>query len=735
MRHVLVVASQCAAEEELPGLAEVADGVFGALTDPRVGGCVESPVPGAARMRAGAADRREVDGAVREAILRAGAAGAVLVLVFIGHGQAPDDAATLHFLARDSRPGEMAGAVDVGALLAAAADQPGVDGVIALLDTCQAAAGAPGGPALTGGYAQGLKRVAVLMAATARRPAYDLDFSRELTALLRRGVPDAGPLLSPRTVKAGLGERLLRQDTTYLEYDGDPGAPATGLWLARNTRHSVSTTGALGPLGAAELHDALAEWTQADPGTAWTPDALDRLARSAAASLDPAALRVRETAEALLAAVATGRFLTDWATGLSTPHLRTAIVTVNRMAAAPGTPPLAPPAAVGGSELLRHLLEFAVLRTTPALLSGGPGASGGPGGALARCVVAVAGACGLDPGDPAVLGWARGADAVIALNDAREAYAGLREDHVPRLVISLHAAPVDWPESLAGFLRVGDRARHQREFACVPTRSGVEERLPEIVEWAESLLPAGEPLRHVDIAAPSAVLAEWHPEHVPTGLYELGADRTVTLRWARRLGVPRRLRGINGEARRRLALLDAGPTGGEAPVDWLDPVTAQDTTALKGLLRMRRFQRAIGVDHRPAPPRLAELLETLLPYTPVLFWPGAGEGRAGDAHRDCLGLLWPRLPAGFGEAYQRRRLADAGVPAPHLPPAEQRLLDALAELRTVWHDRDWLDFCLWYEGAAPPPEPASPEPASPEPPPTGPTPPEPTPTSTPEDPT
>ncbi|MER5770783.1 vWA-MoxR associated conflict system protein [Streptomyces sp. NPDC001985] len=708
-RQALVVATQCARERKLTGLAPVAAALFDALTDPRTGGCEPSGADGTDEVRSGAATRQLIDETVRAAIKCAGEAGAVLVLVFIGHGQAPADATTLHYMANDSAPGEAGGSVDVGALLAAAADQPGIGGVVALVDTCHAAAGAPPAANLAGGYAQGLKRVTVLAATAAHRPAYSLDFSRALTSVLREGVPDAGEFLLPRHAKRVLGGKLSNQNVMINDFDGDPDA-VDELWLAHNACHLPAggrPGGCLGETGGADLADALAAWPGAPlpPPGGWTRAELVALTARAIGSPAPEALWVREVAGALVAAVDTAAFLTGWASGLTTARLRDAVTLVNRLSATsgPAHPPLRPPAGLTGGELLRHLLEYAALRTAPA-------SAGGTGGGLARCVAAVADVCGLDCSDGPAREWARRTDAVIALADARDGIAELRARREPRLVISLHAARVDWPESLSVWLREGDRCDHRQEFGCEPTRAGVEEMLPEILDWAEALLPPGAPVRHVDIVAPSSVLLSWQPERARAGLYELGVDRTVTLRWAHRLSVPGRLGRMNRVAREQLRALAEPAPGGRAPVDWLDADAAGDLAALGEFLRIGRYQRAIGVDHRP--PHLAEVADALLPYTPILLWPGAEDGRAGTEQRRSLDELWSRLPAGFGDAYRRRRHADAGL-APAPGTDDGPLLDALAELRAVWHDLEWLDFCQWFETArspAPSPAPAHPSP-------------------------
>ena len=115
---------------------------------------------------------------IRDAIRYAAERQATLVLAFLGHGTIPGDESSLYYMAPNSVPQDRTLAVNVPVLLTEAADAAGVDGLIALLDTCHAAGGTV--DTVLTGVRDGQVRYEMLMASGATEEAYDLAFSREL---------------------------------------------------------------------------------------------------------------------------------------------------------------------------------------------------------------------------------------------------------------------------------------------------------------------------------------------------------------------------------------------------------------------------------------------------------------------------------------------------------------------------------------------------------------------------
>ncbi|MEU6555867.1 hypothetical protein ABZ915_37310 [Streptomyces sp. NPDC046915] len=691
VRHALVVATQCpAAGQELSGLLTRAEELHRLLTDPEIGACVPSDPDGGGALRSGEVTARQIEDGVQAAARRANEAGAELVLAFLGHGQTPMGDATLYYMAHGTEPGQAAGSVPVGKLVAEAGDLPGVKGVITLIDTCHAGAGAPDTQALAGGFSLGNNRHSVLMAAAAHQKAYDLGFSRELASLLRNGVQGGGELLTASSLKLALTDRILKQNCETFGRDGDPNA-VEELWVALNVRRPAWTPSRrIGPLGSQDLGEALAAWPgQPAPVGGWNRQALRELRDRAEAAASTGALRVRPVADGLLHAGLTGDMIHEWAgRALTTPALRSVAADLNHAyeAANPSCDPLRPPKWVQGTALLQYILEHAALRTP---------LRGDPVGRLAQAVAAVADRCGLDPEDERVGAWARRVDGLAELSDAVARQAGLRRDRTWRLVISLHAARVDWPESLSVWLRDGASGEHHEDFPCEPSRAGVERQFPKIIEWAWQKVPGGARIKNIDVVVPAPLLVTWEPEKAQAGRSVLGADdRTVVLRWTGRLAVPGHLAGMNEADRDRLKRLEEQhPGDGGAPVDWLADSDTRDTGQLAQRLSLGLYDRAIGLDHRP--PHVAELVEILLAHTPILLWPRTDAD--GDAReRGCVDVYWERLPGQFIEAYRRRWQAEAGGPVRPGRPDDDHLA-GLAGLRAAWHDLDWLDFCRWFE--------------------------------------
>ncbi|WP_030992325.1 hypothetical protein [Streptomyces sp. NRRL S-1813] len=676
-RHCLVIAPQCAELGLLEGLEGLAHSLYGLLTDHWTGACAGAPAAGSAVLSGSSVCQAQIEAAIRDAARRAGEAGAVLVLALLGHGITPGQNPTLYLMAGDSRADVIATAVNVGRLLTEVLETPGLPGVLALVDTCRAGGATPDLKAVDAGVQQGATRLSLLMSVGARQDAHGLAFTRGLVQVLTQGVSGAGEFLRPSSVLDAVRTAAPGQDARLVEYDG--ALFGERLWLARNALRHDRCGSVLGPTGTEELDRALQPLGGAEllTGSVTGPDVLERLrgtlraTSSACPSEQSWALRVLD---GLLDCLRTIELLMSWpGRPLTSERLRRATAVGSGRS---GTP--LPDTA--GTELLRDAVEYLRMRaprvgetgTTP----------------LARFVAALAAEDQLARDDARLTAWAHSVRAAVELSDAFDAQ---RQQHTRsrlRLVVSLHSAVADdWPETLETWLLDRGEVHAHQSFDCSPDQAGVEQRLAGALRWASRRAKeVGAPLQRVEIAASAALLLRWRPEEIDFG-ERLGVAHDVVLRWSERLCPPDHLWWINDRARERLEAMSEGGTG--APVDWLGEPETVRTQELSERLRHGAYQRAVALGHRP--PRFEQVMEVLLAHAPIVLWPGGDRG-VPDRYRNSLDRFWHLLPTEFSEAYRR-----SWGPK---PPAQADGREHLAELRSVWHDPEWLDFCDWFEQCA-----------------------------------
>ncbi|MER5500469.1 MULTISPECIES: hypothetical protein [unclassified Streptomyces] len=672
-RHLLVVAPQCASMRHLTRLGEAASALHAALVDPDTGDCA----PGLPDGRSLIVDERLTSNWIRtligEAISHAEDRGASLVLALLGHGFVPGSTHTLYLMGADSVEDAPERAVNVGELLAAAANRPGIPGVLGIVDTCHAAGATPPGQDLTGGAGNGRSRLAVLMSASLTQQAVDLSFSRALTGLIRKGVPGAGPLLGADDVQRALRGSVVGQDVTVFQHDGDPFATGR-LWVTRNAQdRGADPGGLLGRLAHEDLTEAFGALPAAVPAPHVphdVPSALDALKALGCLPPSPARDRAREAVLFALTALRTVGFLRGWIGGeLTTARLRQALRALLASEHRALSSPL--PEFTDVAILDRLAFDHSVTRS-----------NGKP--SVAEFVVRLALASGKDLASSELHAWARSVDAQQELNDAVAKVLDDREDQQLRLAVGLDSSLTGgWPETVSAWLLRDGELLERQDFDC-PTvdRAGAEAAVEEAAVWAEDHAEAlGLRLRWLDIAVPSGVLLEWRPEEAGRGL-RFGVQYDVVLHWSRRLAPDPLLRRIQGAVNERWEEI-AACTG--VPVDWLDASETSERPPLQGKLRDGMYRRAIGLTHHAGLDD--QLMEILLSYTPVLLWPQGAEGFPVDRHH-CLEPQWLTMPEGLGRAYQRRW---RGEYAGHL-----------ADLRAVWDDRAWLRFCRLVRTTVPP---------------------------------
>ncbi|WP_230396076.1 vWA-MoxR associated conflict system protein [Streptomyces blattellae] len=671
-RHVLVIAAQCGSMVRLTRLGRAARDLHAVLTDPVLGGCARRIGAHRSLLIGDDLSPEDVRTAMGEAVARARADSAVLIVALLGHGFTPPQQTDLYYMVGGSTTESTGSAVHVGQLLSDAADTAGVDGVIALVDTCHAGGAVPDARRLAGGVRSGRARLAVLTAALAGQDARDLKLTFALTEVLRQGVAGAGSALYvDRTLTGTLRERVGGQAVGRAEYDNDPYA-LQGLWLARNARHPAAGSGeCVGPLGRRVLREAVEMWRRTaripERLTLTVLEELHDFARTGRPGDETEPLwreRVAEVTTALLECVRVADLVDDTLDDALTSDL---LRTAGRLA---GFPPVPEDGA-----LLRDLLEYAALRAQPA-------DSGRPGQGLARFLAALADLAGLGTEHSPLRAWARQHRLTTAFNDALKDFTADREQQRLRLVISLAGAWTGWPEEVEAYLVRGGADRPaQWSTRCVPPDPvGVGLAIGKALSWARGQLPAPDLLVHVDVAAPAHLVARWQPEEAMIGQHFLGAHHSVMVRWSGRLDPAAGNAETNDAARKSLQAMAAC---GRVPVEWVDAGILHDRPGLEFALRAGQYATAVGVDHHPED--LPDLLELLLPYAPIVLWPRQDARPADDRLRRVVRQQWHTLPGGFVDAYRARW------------KAHRDCLLCLGDIRAVWHDEYWLEFCRPFE--------------------------------------
>ncbi len=512
----------------------------------------------------------------------------------------------------------------------------------------------------------------MLPAAVAGEAARDLKLTFAVTEVIREGLADAGgALYVDRTLTETLRRRVGPQTVGRAEYDNDPCA-LQRLWLARNARHTAVASGeSVGPLGRQVLREAVEMW-RTPAGSLperLTPTVLEELrdfavAGRAEGEADPVwRERVVEVTTALRECVRLSDLVED-AVGdtLTSDLLRTA----GRLA---GLPPLPE-----GGRLLPGLLEYAALRAQPA--------DGEPGAGLARFLAAVADLTGLGGEHSPLRAWAREHRVTTWFNDALRDFAADREQQRLRLVISLAGGWTGWPEEVEAHLVRGgtERPAQWTSPRVSPDRAGAVRAIEQALSWARGQLPAPDLLVNVDVAAPAHLVAEWWPEEETVGHHFLGAHHTVVVRWSGRLDPAKGNAEANDAARKSLQAMAAC---GQVPVEWVDARILHDRGGLEFALRAGQYATAVGVDHHPED--LPDLLDLFLPYAPIVLWPRPDVPAADDRMRSVVRQQWHTLPGGFADAYRDRWKAHQDCPT------------CLGDVRAVWHDEHWLEFCRPFE--------------------------------------
>lgn len=640
-RHVLVVGTQCRNMTRLDRLESAATDLYEVLVDPAHGAC-QPGLPSRSALLVGELEQGEIEAAVRGAVEHAARRSAALVLALLGHGFVPGGQTTLHLMAAGSREGVANTGVNVPALLEAAVDRINVRGVIALVDTCNAAGAMPSVPALTAGSQQGSTRLDLLMASMVGRAAVDFSMTRALVGLLRAGVGD-DPTLDLDTLIADLRREVEPRVIAFHRYNGAAG----DLWLSRNPRVAASAR-RLGSYGYARyrtiMHRAFPELSELPLVT----EAVQMMGNLQDAP-------TRTDLEDLLVVMRTVDLLRK-------PPLRDVITaqSLRRAARVPLPPDLFAPGSTTEAEVVAYLA-----------LNPPVGQSGRA--QLLRLVLTLAADTGCDLDSDLIQRWIEELGLLVLANGIRRELTERRATEQVRLIVSLHASLTgDWPEVVTAWLLHGDEDVDRAQFPCSPTADGVTSAIFEAVDRAHDIAEGrGVTLRRVEVAAPTELLLSWRPEEIESGI-RLGWDHDVVLHWSERLKQSGDRRRMIRSMRERLRSEQDQRT----PFSVLRAADLSDPARLHEQLRNRVLRTAVALGCRP--PDAESLLTLLLTYTPIVIWPDSADP-GGDP---TAGLIeaWHELPSGFVAAY-RERWRDPCV------------RHAVADLRAVWDDETWLDFC------------------------------------------
>ncbi len=232
-RRLLVIGSQCEAfgdAARLEFLPRAAEELYAVMTDPNLGQCLPARPEGGLLIDPAVNEARS---AIIDSFCRASEQQATLIVAYIGHGKYAHE--RFYLLPRDA---EVPPRADTAVHLVELIDelytnQPGIDGLVVLIDSCYAGVGAVGAARHWSDDLSWKRRFEVLTA-TSDRPAYDGCFTQTLTACLRDGIDDdPDDYLRCEQVHRVIRDACQLQAPRHLTNNADP-----GLFLARNVARS-----------------------------------------------------------------------------------------------------------------------------------------------------------------------------------------------------------------------------------------------------------------------------------------------------------------------------------------------------------------------------------------------------------------------------------------------------------------------------------------------------------------
>ncbi|MFD5453631.1 vWA-MoxR associated conflict system protein [Streptomyces olivaceus] len=664
-RHVLVIGGQCEGGARLEGLEEAARALHRVLTDPKLGGCVDR---GEESLLIGTSlGRNRVIDAVEQAAEAARRDRGCLVLALLGHGEGAEGA-PLHFVTSGRTGDPELVNVDVPSLLGSVANHPGLNGLIAIVDTCLAGGAAPATPSVTVGRQDGAIRFSLLFAATAKEPAFDLRLSREVTRLIEDGLPGAGHYLKiDDGLMQQLRNRIEGQQPGQFTFDGGAYV-GDGLWLAHNRTISLDRT--LGSIASKAMHDAVC---RIDPNLQLSSeqelDAWLRQNEQAADGRSRAAyLRLRE----VLADLQTGNrslavLKQVFGQDLTEERLQLAAMLAGL--------PLSflhqePPRSV------REVVEYAVHHGSSAQ---------GKQRTLAHLVAAMTHVTGQGDLPRGVLAWAQELELIAMANSRlRDLSHQPHEEAAPRLVVVLDDDGGEHVVRMEAWLLYGRAILGRQRFPCAGGGEYLRKALADVITWVSPWANlAGKRLKRIDVAAPTLVLLDSPAEDQVVRRQKLGANYTVTTRWSGLLTPPPDIT-VHEMLQVGQQLLDSMNETCSGPA-WLRPHEVKTVEQLQTLLVNRGFgQQVWGVACLPEI-EWELVAQELLEHTPALIWPRQKIHSDERMIKESVLKHWQGLPQQIADAYRQHLSGNTASDDGRAP---------LAAVRAAWHDEDWQAFCM-----------------------------------------
>ncbi|GAA2919628.1 tetratricopeptide repeat protein [Kitasatospora cinereorecta] len=244
-RRALVVASHWDAREETAGqrldlLEPCAQELRDLLLDPRRGNCAPACGDG---LLGGPRVPSSVTAALTEAFAGASAAGASLLIGFVGHGYAAREGEFLFpVTSTPAVPGPATALPVPDVLRELLLRHGGIKELTVLIDTCMAGYGALAAAREWFPFAMQTGRKIDVLASSDGRPAYGLQFSLALNKVMREGHVRLLDKLHTVPLRRLIGPGLVRQDPQSVSYDGSRTGSVDlyGPWLSKNVAQDAS---------------------------------------------------------------------------------------------------------------------------------------------------------------------------------------------------------------------------------------------------------------------------------------------------------------------------------------------------------------------------------------------------------------------------------------------------------------------------------------------------------------
>jgi hypothetical protein len=233
-RMALVVGSQCA---QLPALEFVED-LAGKLYEK-----LHQAGWGPARKTNGKLldpDIATFKAAVEEAFTTANTDMATLLIAFIGHGVARGEH-DFYLMSTDApaeRPNSEKAFHFTQFIRERLQDFPSLDGLVLLVDACQAQEGMQGAATRWADVLAGNRGRMELLVASGTGSAYDGCFTKTILTVFGEGLPTRGDALLCGDLQPVIAERCTAQSQWLAYSGGDPGGGDRGLWLVTNPARS-----------------------------------------------------------------------------------------------------------------------------------------------------------------------------------------------------------------------------------------------------------------------------------------------------------------------------------------------------------------------------------------------------------------------------------------------------------------------------------------------------------------